>query len=276
MRFFFLLIVLYLSTSLSIGQELYVFSEPASTLPAHALSFKLKNHVVSKNALFDRFSYRTSPQVFLGVHRKLTFRIGGTISNMYSYRSKLESAHFYAKYRILSLDDVHRHFRMALYTEAATTNAPFHYQEINLGGDRSGVEAGLIITQLWHKLAVSGTVGHTQVFNQYRGLLGQHANQHSFKSLQANFAAGYLLFPRSYESYKQTNLNLYVEVLTQRLLDRSFSYVDLAPAVQLIFASKTKLNLGYRFQVKGDMERMMQQSWLLSVETTLLGVLKKK
>jgi hypothetical protein len=276
MRFVFIFLSVYLLPFFGVGQELYVFSEPASTLPAHAVSLKLKNHFAAQNALFSRFSFRTSPQVFFGAHRKLTIRVGGTLSNMYTYRTKMESAHVYAKYRFLSQDDVHRHFRMALYMGAATTSAPFHYQEINLGGDRSGVEAGLILTQLWHKLAVSGTVGHTQVLHPYRWELGQHAGQHAFQSLQANLAAGYLLFPRAYTSYEQTNLNFYVELLSQRLLDRSGYYMDVAPALQLIFASQTKLNLGYRFQVKGDMERMMQQGWLLSVETTLLGVLKKK
>jgi hypothetical protein len=45
-------------------------------------------------------------------------------------------------------------------------------------------------------------------------------------------------------------------------------YVDLAPAIQLIFASKTKLNLGYRFQLDSDMKRMMQRSWLFSIEAS--------
>jgi hypothetical protein len=67
-----------------------------------------------------------------------------------------------------------------------------------------------------------------------------------------------------------------LELLTQKALDRSLYYVDLAPAFQLIFASKTKLNVGYRFQLDGDMKRMMQRSWLLSLETSFLGAFKRK
>lgn len=273
MRLFFIGILFF--SNLLYAQELYVFSEPASTLPARSLSVKLKNHVASQNEFFNRLSYRTSPQLFLGLSKNLTIRLGSTFSNMYTYQPKVESANFYMKYRFLSTDGIHRHFRMAGYVEAAKTSSPFHFDEINLGGDKSGVEAGLIVTQLWNKLAVSGTVSHTQVLDEFRSIVGAHAGIHSFQSVQSSIAAGYLLLPRNYTSYKQTNLNLYVELITQQLLDQNHYYVDLAPAVQFIFSSQTKLNLGYRFQVNSDMERMMRRSFLLSVETTFLGALKK-
>lgn len=258
------------------AQELYVFAEPASSLPAHALSVKFKNHFTGKNEFFDRLSYRLAPQVFMGLSKNMTLRIGSTFSNMYTYNPKLESAHFYMKFRFLSSDAVHRHFRMAGFFEAAKTSSPFHFDEINLGGDKSGIEAGLILTQLWHKLALSATVSHTQVLDSYRWDKGVHAGLHSYQSLQSVISAGYLLFPRTYTSYKQTNLNVYLELLTQRLLDQNRYYVDVAPALQLIFSSQTKLNLGYRVQLGADMERMMRRYWLLSVETTFLGALKKK
>ncbi|MBM3159111.1 MAG: hypothetical protein ACKO33_07830 [Bacteroidota bacterium] len=258
------------------GQELYVFNEPASTLPARSLNFKLKNHLVQQTNLLNQFSFRTTPQVFMGVNKNLTIRLGGTVSSMYSTLPKVESFHVYAKYRFLSRDAIHRHFRLAGYMEAARTNAPFMNDEINLGGDRSGVEAGLILTQLWNKFALSSTISQTQVFHYYRWDKVRHGVLHPFTSAQFTISGGYLVFPRTYTSYKQTNFNLYLELLTQRALDRSLYYVDLAPAFQLIFSSKTKLNVGYRFQVKGDMKRMMQESWLLSLETSFLGVLKKK
>jgi hypothetical protein len=44
----------------------------------------------------------------------------------------------------------------------------------------------------------------------------------------------------------------------------------MAPALQLIFKSQFKFNLGYRFQLAGDMKRMAQQSWLLSTEWLFL------
>jgi hypothetical protein len=50
----------------------------------------------------------------------------------------------------------------------------------------------------------------------------------------------------------------------------------MAPALQLIFKSQLKLNLGYRFQLAGDMKRMAQQSWLLSTEWLFLRKPKLK
>ena len=87
-------------------------------------------------------------------------------------------------------------------------------------------------------------------------------------------SAGYLLFPKKYTSYEQTNLNLYVELLGQRTYDKKRYFVDLAPAAQLIFNSQAKLNLGYRFQLGGDMMRMANESWMLSFEWLFLNAFK--
>jgi hypothetical protein len=37
------------------GQELYVFSEPASNMPAHSISTKLTGHFVTKDNIYGRF-----------------------------------------------------------------------------------------------------------------------------------------------------------------------------------------------------------------------------
>jgi hypothetical protein len=50
--------------------------------------------------------------------------------------------------------------------------------------------------------------------------------------------------------------------------------VDLAPALQFIFNSQTKLNLGYRYQINGNMRRMGTQGWLLGMEWLFLRKLK--
>jgi hypothetical protein len=96
-----------------------------------------------------------------------------------------------------------------------------------------------------------------------------------FSGINYSLSAGYLLLPRKYSSYKQTNLNLYMEMLGSQTLDKKRYFVDLAPALQLIFNSTTKLNLGYRFQLDGNMHRMAQNSWLLSIETTFLNAFRK-
>jgi hypothetical protein len=65
-----------------------------------------------------------------------------------------------------------------------------------------------------------------------------------------------------------------MEILGQRSLDRKLYFIDLAPAVQLIFNSSSKLNLGYRFQVSGNMSRMSNNSFLLSYEWVFLNAFK--
>jgi len=36
------------------------------------------------------------------------------------------------------------------------------------------------------------------------------------------------------------------------------------------------LNIGYRFELSGDMQRMTSSSWLISFERTFLNALRKK
>jgi hypothetical protein len=257
------------------AQELYVYSEPASNLPARSMSYKLKNQFVKEDKIYGRFAYRYTPQVMAGVTKNFMVRVATSIGNMQTQRLRLESMQLYAKYRILSIDDIHSHFRLAAFGQVAATSVPFHYDEIDLGGDKSGVEAGLVATQLWHKFALSGTLSHIQVLHGSRKNRQVYIPERSYNAMQFSLSAGYLLFPRVYSSYKQTNFNIYTELIAQRSLDNNRYYVDIAPALQLIFASTTKLNLGYRHQIGTNMHRMTNRSWLLSVETTILGVFKR-
>lgn len=258
------------------AQELYVFSEPASNIPAHSLSVKIKEHFVTRDNIYGRFSNRLMPQLFFGLNKHLMMRAGISVANMHTPDTRFESFNLYAKYRLVSTDDLHRHFRMSVYSEFSRTRIPFHYDEITLMGDKSGVEAGLVATQLWHKFALSGTVGHTQVLHKSRKDNVIYIPERGYQSLNYSLSGGLLLLPRQYTDYKQTNLNLYVELIGQRLLDKKAGFIDMAPAVQLIFGSTTKLNMGYRFQLNGSMQRMANNSWLVSIERTFLNALRKK
>ena len=275
MKKLFILVLLFTALRMS-GQELYVFSEPASNVPAYSLSVKLTNHLVTSDKIYGRFSNRLMPQVYLGVSKKFMVAAGGTFANMHTPNFRYESVNLYAKYRFLSKDELHKHFRMAVFAEASSTRSPFHYDEITLMGDKSGVELGVIATQLWHKLALSGTVAHTQVLHESRTNKVLYIPARNYQSMNYAVSAGYLVLPKEYKDYRQTNLNLYAELLAQQTLDRSTYFVDLATAMQLIFNSNAKLNLGYRFQLGGNMQRMTSNSWLISFERTFLGALKKK
>jgi hypothetical protein len=275
MKRLFGLIILFIALK-SAGQELYVFSEPASNMPAHSLSAKLTGHFVTNDKIYGRFTQRYMPELMFGISKKLMVHLSTTMGNMHTNNFRFESYSVYAKYRFLSIDDIHKHFRMAVFAEASHTNAPFHYDEITLMGDKSGVEAGLIATQLWNKLAVSGTVSHTQVLDKSRNSKVIYVPARSYESMNYSLSAGYLLFPREYTNYKQMNINFYAAMLAQQTLDQKKHYVDLAPALQFIFNSNSKLNIGYRFEVSGDMQRMATTQWLVSFERTFLNALAKK
>lgn len=257
------------------AQELFVFTEPASNMPAHSLSVKLTDHFVIRDNIYQRFSHRIMPQLLFGFSKKFMVHIGGTISNMHTPGFRYESVNLYAKYRFLSHDDIHKHFRMAVFADASATKAPFHYDEISLMGDKGGVEAGLIATHLSNKFAISATLSHTQVIDKSRNSKTIYVPERLYQSVNYTLSAGLLVLPKEYTDYHQTNLNLYIEVLGEQSLDKNKYCLDLAPAVQLIFNSNAKLNLGFRKQVTGNMSRMATRSWQISFERTFLNALKK-
>lgn len=272
----YIILLLLLFGERVIGQELYVFSEPASNMPAKSISIKLTDHFVTNDKIYGRLSQRFMPQVMFGISKKVMVHIGATLGNMHTTDFKYESISLYAKYRFLSKDEIHKHFRMAVFADASTTKAPFHYDEITLMGDKSGVELGLIATQLWHKLAVSGTLSHTQVLDKSRNNKVIYIPNRNYQAMNYSLSAGYLLFPKEYTDYKQMNLNLYTEILAQQTLDQKKHYIDIAPALQFIFNSNFKVNIGYRFQATGNMERMATNSWQISLERTFLNWLDSK
>jgi len=163
---------------------------------------------------------------------------------------------------------------MAAYAEVSTSANPLIYDELSMEGDQSGWQTGIILTQLLHKLAISGTAGFTQTFLQPDTIHHISVPPISREAFTYSLSAGYLILPRTYTSYDQTNLNLYCELLGQEGISSKRGFLDMAPALQLIFKSQFKLNLGYRFQLAGDMKRMAQQSWLLSTEWLFLRKIK--
>lgn len=275
MKQFFIGAVLLMAGHVLTAQELYVFSEPASNVPAKSVSVKYSGKFL-KSSHNDRIEQRHMPELMLGLSKEWMLRASTTMSDMYSNNFRWESAKLYTKYRFLSVDDVHKHFRMAAFAEASYSRNDMMYDELSLDGDQSGIQGGLILTQLWDKLAVSTTLGYLQVIQDQPP--PHHIGMEKFPEQAFNYSlsAGYLLFPRHYSSYKQTNVNLYAELLGQQTLDNKKFYVDLAPAIQFIFNSTAKLNAGYRIQLNSDMDRMAQNRLQVSFEYIFLNALKKR
>lgn len=267
---------LVLMCTMGFSQELYVFTEPASNMPANSVSAKIGGMFGNDNHS-TRTLQRYTPEVMLGISKKWMIHGSVTISNMHQDKFIFESSKLYAKWRFLSHDDVHKHFRMAAFGAVSYSRNQLNFNEINLSGDQSGAQIGLIVTQLWNKLAVSGSASLNEILHKYRWD-DSHHDQHAFEAFNYSLSAGYLLFPLEYKDYRQTNLNLYLELLSGRNLDwpQERYYFDLAPAIQLIFNSTDKLNVGYRYQIAGDVSRMSNKSFMISYEHVFLNVLKKR
>jgi hypothetical protein len=274
----FLIISFLLSGLAAAGQELYVFSEPASNMPARSISAKISaNYINGRQGNGKRLMQRYTPELMLGINKRLMVHFGASFADMHTNNFRWESIYVYGKYRFLSQDELHSHFRMAVFADAAYTRSPFHFEEVSLQGDKSGMQFGLIATQLWGKFALSGTVSHTQVLHKDRNNKNVvYLPSRIYQVMNYSISGGYLVLPFHYTDYRQTNLNIYTELLAQQSLDRKAAYIDLAPAIQLIFNSNAKLNIGYRFQLTGDMQRMSNNSWLIAFERTFLNALKKK
>lgn len=283
-RFFTGALLLLISHALT-AQELYVFSEPASNVPARSVTAKYSGKFL-RSVHTDRIEQRHMAEGMLGLSKEWMLRGAATFSDMYSPNLRWESVKLYTKYRFLSIDEVHRHFRMAAFAEASYSKNEMMYDELSLDGDQSGAQAGVIVTQLWDKLAVSGTFSYLQTFQKSspgKYLPSDDPLHHAGtftpwpeQAFNYSISAGYLLLPRHYKSFKQTNVNLYAELLGQQTLDRKYFYIDFAPSVQFIFNSTAKLNAGYRIELNSDMKRMAQNRLQLSFEYVFLNALKKK
>lgn len=264
-------IIILISSFLCIAaqaQELYVFSEPASNMPAKAFGLKYAAKFIEGKER-NEIEQRQALELQLGHTKKWMTHLGTSFSDMYAKSIRWESIRLYSKYRIFSHDEVHQHFRAAAFGEVShSVNRP-KYDELNLEGDQSGMRGGVILTQLIHKLALSSTLAYIQSLQS-----NIKSTPHTPNAFNYSLSAGYLLFPKRYKSYRQTNFNVYVECLGSKAISNRRSFVDLAPALQLILKSNTKLNFGYRFQLAGDMHRMANNTLHISIERTFLNALR--
>lgn len=270
----FILLVITFSVR---SQELYPYTEPASNMPAGSVSLKSAS-MFHGDIHSDKTVQRHLLDAMFGINKKWMVHIGTNFSNMHQQKFIWEGARLYAKYRFFSNDEVHKHFRMAVFAGGAYSRNHLDHNEINLMmGEQSGAQAGLIATQLWNRFAVSATGSWNEVLNKERWDK-THQGIHAVTSFNYSLSAGYLLLPFEYNDYNQTNINLYAELLGSRNVNflREKYYVDLAPSVQAIFNSTAKLNLGYRFQLSSDIYRLTKNSWMISFEYIFLNALKKK
>ena len=269
MRIFFILFLLIHNYILS-AQELYINSEPASLIPKGTKVVRLTN----SNIFLDGSNimgsignaFIVTPSLSYGISKKIMLSGSIQFANKPYEQDMtpnfgLNGFKIYSKQRILSTDKQKYHTRLSSFIKYSYHEDKFMKDNIDIDLQDTGFELGLIGTQLINKLAISITTAITRIsnidekFTQGSTVKWQTTNLNTFKN---SISAGYLLFPRKYNSYKQTNFNLYVEYLTNTILNENFPVrydkfrSTFAPGIQFIIMSRSRLDFSYKIR-KGDM-----------------------
>ena len=262
------IILLLLAAVTSHAQELFVFTEPASNMPGNALGARVMSSVMRESE-GGGTNFHLMPEVRYGISSKLMVMAQAFISNR-NNNLVGEGGAVYAQYKFLNNDEVKKHFRMAAFGRASYNNADIHQEEIETVGHNSGFEAGIIATQLLHKVALSSSISFEQALdNGSYAFPADHANN----AMNYSFSAGKLMLPKKYTGYNQTNFNLMLEFLGQRLNENGKSYLDIAPSVQFIFFSRARLDIGYRHEIYSTMERSAPNGFVFRLEYNFYNVL---
>jgi hypothetical protein len=266
---YFLLIVIICCGQKIIAQELFVFTEPASNMPAKSIGIRAMNSFMNEED-GSGINYHLMPEVMIGINKKLMMHAQGFISNR-SNRLLLEGGALYAKYRFVSIDDVHSHFRMAAFGRVSTNNSSIHQEEIETMGHNNGFETGIIATQLLHKVAISSSLSYEKVIDDSKVY---YTNPQPLSAVNYTLSIGKLMLPKVYTSYNQTNLNLMVELLGQRINANAKSFLDIAPSLQLIIKSQARIDFGYRYQLYSNMVRTAPNGFVVKLEYTFFNAFK--
>lgn len=264
-----LLIAMLLFSLKGVAQELYVFTEPASNMAAKSIGLRLNNYIMPET-FTSKTNYHLIPEVMVGVSKKVMIHVDAFLSNRNKSLST-EGGSIYGKYRFLSNDDVQKHFRMAAFGRYSFNNSDIHQQEINLYGHNTGYEAGVIATQLLHKVALSSGLSFLKATDNGDNNKYPYGSKNS-KAFNYTLSVGKLMFPKEYKDYKQTNLNVLVEFLNQYNPGSGKYYMDVAPAVQLIFNSVARIDLGYRHQLSSTFYRTAPNGLFVRFEYNLFNV----
>jgi hypothetical protein len=219
-----------------------------------------------------KLNYQNMPELMWGINKKWMVHAQGFISNRQEGGFETEGGSLYTKYRFYSEDDIQSHFRMALYGRYSLNKAHIHQQELETMGRNTGYEAGFIATKLLHKVAISSSLSYERA--------SDNGEKYKFPTAESNSAMNYtlsvgkLMLPKVYKSFKQTNVNLMLELLGQRLNENRKSYVDIAPSIQFIINSQARVDIGYRQQVYSTMIRTAPNGMVLKFEYTFFNAFK--
>jgi hypothetical protein len=250
------------------AQELFVFTEPASNMAAKSVGLRLNNYLMREPG---KNNYHLLPEIMIGLSKKIMLHGEAFLSNR-DGQFEYEGGSVYAKYRFYSADDVHSHFRMAAYGRYSFNNSDIHQPAIDFFGHSSGFETGLIATQLVNKVAISAAAAYLHVKDNGSEKFPYNNSQRN--AIGYSLSVGKLMLPKEYTSYKQTNLNLMCELLGQVNTGSGNGYLDIAPSMQLIFNSRMRFDLGYRYPLAGKLYRTAPKGVIARFEYNIFNAFK--
>lgn len=298
-------------TAGAIAQELYPNSEPASVTPKNSLGIRSMNEAYFNEGKFKSWH---GAMFMYGISSKLMVNAMVTTSNHHyktlpsnfiqkdlnqnDYVSQTSSTNNYLfesvnlgfRYRFLNVDKDHSHFRMAVYGNGVYAKQPHDEAEVSLMGDNKGVGGGLISTILVNKLAVSLTTGFVKPFSykETSSKIGiDYGNAYNY-----SLSFGYLMYPRKYKSYNQTNINLYAEFLGKSYdalkitngqnsviaTDNAYkkgNYIEFRPAIQFIVRSNLRIDLSTSVPLVNKSYIRKYPLYLLNVQYYIFNIGKK-
>ena len=82
------------------------------------------------------------------------------------------------------------------------------------------------------------------------------------------------MYPKTYKSYKQTNINVMFEFLGQTLSDNRKTFIDGTAAIQFIVNSQSRIDLAYRKSLFSNMLRSAPNGIYLNFEYTFFNFKK--
>ena len=252
------------------AQELFVVTEPASNMPTGTVGVRIAQSYM-KEKFKTGYNYHVMPELMWGKSKNLMLHAASFVSNR-NGNLFLEGGSIYAKYRFYSVDDVHSHFRMAAFARVSTNRADIHQEEINTMGHNSGFETGLIATKLINKVAISTSTSLEQATN--------NTSQNKFPNTMSSNAGNYtlsfgkLVYPKKYNSFKQTNINIMLEIVGQTLMGNGKSFLDVVPSIQFIVNSQLRVDLAYMKEIYSSMKRTAPNGMYLKLEYNFFNVTK--
>lgn len=137
-------------------------------------------------------------------------------------------------------------------------------------GHNTGYEAGLVATQLMRKVALSSSVSVVKAKDNGNNNKFIYGSKDS-KAVNYTFSIGKLMLPKEYKDYRQTNINLMLEFLNQVNIGSGKYYMDVAPSVQVILNSQSRVDIGYRKELISTLLRTAANGFFIRLEHNLFN-----